>query len=151
MKIIETIALITINETLFIQLLSFLLFLFILNRVMIGPLRRVMGEREALLNRISQEISATEQSYHDIEHQIAKQENAARREAFKIRDQIEASGQQEADDLLSKARDEINAFKVKAHKETDDHLAAARQEIEKEAAMISEQMIISLLGRRSAS
>ncbi len=151
MKIIETIALITINETLFIQLLSFLLFLFILNRVMIGPLRRVMGEREALLNRISLEINTTEQNYHDIEHQIAAQEKDARREAFKIKDKIEASGQQAADDLLSKTRVEINAFKVKAHKETEDHLAAARQQIEKEAAMISEQMIISLLGRRSAS
>jgi F-type H+-transporting ATPase subunit b len=151
MKIIETIALITINETLFIQLLSFLLFLFILNRVMIGPLRRVMAEREAMLDSISQEINATEQSYHDIEHKIAAQEKTARREAFKIRDQIEASGQQTADDLLSKARVEIDALKVKAHKEADDQLATARQEIEKEAAMISEQMIISLLGRRSAS
>jgi len=151
MKIIETIALITINETLFIQLLSFLLLLFILNRVMIGPLRRVMAEREAMLNRISQEIGATEQSYHDIEHQITAQEKTAQREAFKIRDQIEASGQQAADDLLSKARVEINVVKAKAHKEADDDLATARQEIEKEAAMISEQMIISLLGRRSAS
>ena len=151
MKIIETIALITINETLYFQLLSFLLFLFILNRIMIRPLRRVMGEREALLDRISQDITDTEQSFHDVEHQIELQENDARREAFKIRDQIEASGQHMADDLIAKTREEINALKVKAHKEADDHLAAARQEIQKEAAIISEQMIVSLLGRRSAS
>ena len=151
MKIIETIALITINETLYFQLLSFLLFLFILNRIMIRPLRRVMGEREALLDRISQDITDTEQSFHDVEHQIELQENEARREAFKIRDQIEASGQHTADDLIAKTREEINALKVKAHKEAGDHLEAARQEIQKEAAMISEQMIVSLLGRRSAS
>jgi F-type H+-transporting ATPase subunit b len=151
MKIIETIALITINETLFFQLLSFLLFLFILNRIMIRPMRRVMGEREALLDRISQEIAATEQSFHDVEHQIELQENAARKEAFKIRDQIEAQGQHTADDIIAKTREEINVLKVKAHKKAADHMDEARQEIHKEAAMISEQMIVSLLGRRSAS
>jgi F-type H+-transporting ATPase subunit b len=151
MKIIETIALITINETLYFQLLSFLLFLFILNRIMIRPLRRVMGEREALLDRISQDITDTEQSFHDVEHQIELQENEARREAFKIRDQIEASGQHTADDLIAKTREEIDALKAKAHAEAAEHLRAARLEIQKEAAMISEQMIASLLGRRSAS
>lgn len=150
MQIIETIALITINETLIFQLISFLLFLFILNRIMIRPLRRVMGEREALLERISQDIAATDQQYHEMGLQIEDQEKATRRAAFKIRDEIETSGQHAADSLMAKTREEINALKAKAHKEATAHMAAARQEIEKEAEMISERMINSLLGQRSA-
>jgi F-type H+-transporting ATPase subunit b len=150
MKIVETIALITINETLIFQLLSFLLFLFILNRIMIRPLRRVMGEREDLLGRISQDISATEQAYADIERQIESQENAVRSAAFTLKEEIEASGQHTAETVLVKAREQINALKAKAKEETTKQLSAARQEIEKEALVISDRMIASLLGRRSA-
>ena len=149
MKIVETIALITINETLIFQLLSFLLFLFILNRIMIRPLRRVMGEREEMLERISQDISSAEQAYVDIGHQIESQEHAARNEAFKLKEEIEATGHQSAEAVIAEAREQINALKEKAKAETEAQLAEARQEIEKEALLISDQMIVSLLGPRS--
>lgn len=151
MKIIETIALITINETLFFQLGSFLLFLFILNRIMIRPLRKVMSEREELLTGMAEEINKVEQGYTDIGQQIESQESAARSEASKLRDEIEASGQQSAASVLDKAREQINALKAKAKEETAAQMAAARKEIEKEALAISDQMIASVLGRRSAS
>jgi F-type H+-transporting ATPase subunit b len=150
MKIIETIALITINHSLFFQLASFLLLLFLLNRIMFRPLRQVMGEREALLTGMADDISSAEQSYKDIGNQIESQESAARREASKMRDEIEDAGQKSAATVLEKARDQINALKAKAKEETAAQLAAARQEIEKEALAISDQMIASVLGKRSA-
>ena len=151
MKIIETIALITINHTLFFQLASFLLLLFLLNRIMFRPLRQVMREREALLTGMADEISSAEQSFTDIGHKIESQESAARREASKMRDEIEASGQQSAATLLDQARAQIFALKVKAKEETAAKVAAARQEIEREAVAISDQMIASVLGKRSAT
>ena len=150
MKIIETIALITINHSLFFQLASFLLLLFVLNRIMFRPLRQVMNEREALLTGMADEISTAEQTYSDIGHQIESQESSARREASKLRDEIEEAGQQSAAAVLEQARERINALKAKAKEETAAQMAAARQEIEKEAVVISDQMVASLLGRRSA-
>ncbi len=150
MKIVETIALITINETLIFQLLSFLLFLFILNRIMIRPLRRVMGEREDLLGRISEDISTTEQAYSDVGRRIESQENDARRTAFKLKEQIEASGEQSAATVLAETKKKIMALKAKTREETAAQLSEARQEIEKEAVAIADRMIASLLGRRSA-
>jgi F-type H+-transporting ATPase subunit b len=150
MKIIETIALITINHTLFFQLASFLLLLFLLNRIMVRPLRQVMSEREALLNDMAEDIGTTEKAYTDIGQRIESQESTARREASKMRDEIEASGQQSAASVIDKAREQINALKAKAKEETTAQLAAARQEIEKEALAISDQMIATVLGRRSA-
>jgi F-type H+-transporting ATPase subunit b len=151
MKIIETIALITINHTLFFQLVSFLLLLFLLNRIMFRPLRQVIKEREALLSGMAEDISSVEQSYTDIGHQIESQENAARREASRLRDEIEAAGQQSAATVLEQAREQINALKAKAKEETAAQVASARQEIEREALVISDQMIASVLGRRSAT
>jgi len=150
MKIIETIALITINHSLFFQLASFLLLLFVLNRIMFRPLRQVMSDREALLTGMADEISTAEETYTDIGHQIESQENAARREASKLRDEIEESGQKSAAAVLEQARERINELKAKAKEETAAQVAAARQDIEREAAVISDQMIASVLGRRSA-
>jgi F-type H+-transporting ATPase subunit b len=150
MKIIETIALITINHSLFFQLASFLLLLFVLNRIMFRPLRQVMSDREALLTGMADEISTAEETYTDIGHQIESQENAARREASKLRDEIEESGQKSAAAVLEQARERINELKAKAKEETSAQVAAARQDIEREAAVISDQMIASVLGRRSA-
>lgn len=151
MKIIETIALITINHTLFFQLGSFLLLMFLLNRIMVQPLRRVMKEREAMLDGMAEDISTAEKNYTDIGLQIEIQESTARREASKLRDEIEASGQQSAATVLDQAREQINALKAKAKEETAAQVAAARKEIEREALAISDQMIASVLGRRSAS
>ena len=51
MHIVSNIALISINETLIIQLVSFLIFLFLINRIMFRPLSHVMVERENHLTR----------------------------------------------------------------------------------------------------
>ncbi|OQY06422.1 MAG: hypothetical protein B6I22_05580 [Desulfobacteraceae bacterium 4572_123] len=56
MQIISNIALISINETLFIQLISFLIFLFIINRIMFRPLRRIIIERENHIEKINLDI-----------------------------------------------------------------------------------------------
>jgi len=45
MQIVSNVALISINETMVVQLISFLIFLFVINRVMFRPLRESMHER----------------------------------------------------------------------------------------------------------
>ena len=52
MQIVSNVALISINETFLVQLISFLIFLFIINRVMIRPLRGVMREREEYVEKL---------------------------------------------------------------------------------------------------
>jgi F-type H+-transporting ATPase subunit b len=59
MEIVSNIALITINWTLFHQLIAFLIFMFIMNRIMFRPIQRVMDERDNLIERINQETINT--------------------------------------------------------------------------------------------
>ena len=53
MEVVSTIGLITINETVIIELISFLIFLFLINRIMFRPLQDIMGEREAHIEDIT--------------------------------------------------------------------------------------------------
>ncbi len=146
MKIIDAIALISINETLVVQLISFLVFLFILHRIMIRPLSRTIENRQEHLAQISADIQAKEASYREIHKEIQHQEAVARETAFKMQGDMEASGKQTAADLIAKTRNEISQLRNEAQKEIADKLAAAGEQIQQEATSIADKMIASLLG-----
>lgn len=150
MQVVENIALISINATLFVQLGSFLLFMVIFNRIMVRPLRRMMTERNAHVQKIVNEIHEADTALENITQQIETQENQVRTAAFKIQHRIEDEGQHTADDIVAKAREEISRMRHTAQKENAAKIAATRKQIESEAGPVADHMIAVLLGRRSA-
>lgn len=67
MEIVQKTALITVNATLIFQLVSFLLLVFILNRLMLKPLRRTMQERKEYIENMEEELEAGETKLEDLE------------------------------------------------------------------------------------
>lgn len=151
MQIVETVALISINATMFVQLGSFLLFMVIFNRILIRPLRNTMAQRESLLEKIAQDITTADQTYEEISKQIRTQEREARSEAFKIQTAIEDEGVHSAEEIIAKTRQEISRMRSEAQRQTATQIAAARQQMASEVEPIADRMIAALLGRRSAS
>lgn len=151
MQIIENIALISINETLLFQLVSFLLFMVILNRIMIRPIRKTISEREGYFERVGYEIEAAENKYEDISRQIKKDEAEARKAAFKIREELEAEGQAAANDLIASTRGEITGLRNKVQKDIDAKLSEARKDLDAQADLLADKMISVLLDRRSGA
>ena len=151
MQIISTVALININETLIFQVISFLIFLFIINRIMFRPLRKVMNERETFIENVQQDIVAAESQFEDLTNQIQVQEDAVRDEAFKQKDQLEAAGSQQADEIMTSTREEINALRAEAQKEVDARISAARKHVQKESEGLAKQIIETVLYRSQNS
>lgn len=151
MEIISTVALISINETLIFQVISFLIFLFIINRIMFRPLRRVMNERETYIEKVQKDIVAAESQFADLTSQILAQEDTVRDEAFKQRDQLEAAGSQQADEIMASTREEINALRAEAQKEVDARISAARKHVQKESEGLAKHIIETVLYRSQNS
>jgi len=147
MQIIDTVALISINETLIFQVVSFLIFLFIMNRILIRPLRRVIADRETFIEDVQKDIIDAQNQFEDLTHQIQKQEKAVRNEAFKQQAKLETAGNQQAAEILTSVRKEINASKEQARKDIDRQIAAARKHIQKEAEALSKSIIETVLHR----
>ena len=147
MQIISNVALISINETLIFQIISFLIFLFIINRIMFRPLRKVMSERETYVENIQKDIVDAEKKFEDLTRQIQVQEKAIREEAFKQQEQLEASGKQEAAEILAATREEINALKGRAQKEVDAQFTAARVHVQEESKGLAQNIIETVLYR----
>jgi F-type H+-transporting ATPase subunit b len=147
MQIISTVALISINETLIFQVISFLIFLFIINRILFRPLRRTMVEREAHIENMQKDIIDAQNQFEDLTYQIQKQEKAVRDEAFEQQANLEASGNQQAVEILTSVRKEINASKEQARKNVDAQISAARKHIQKEAEDLAVKIIETVLYR----
>jgi F-type H+-transporting ATPase subunit b len=151
MQIVENMELISINATVIVQLVSFLLFMVVLNRVMVRPLRRMMAQRNVHIEEILSDISKADDTLKELNHQIQDQENRVRNSAFAIQHQIEDEGLQQAVDLVNQTRSEIDVMRKQAQKENDAKITQARQEVEAQAEPIANRIIDVLLGQRSLS
>ena len=148
MEIISNIALISINETLIVQVVGFLVFLFVINRIMFRPLRSVMSDREIHIERVKQDIVEAQKEVASITDQIQEQDAATRREAMALKDDLEAAGSQQAKDIFESVKKEIAASSQKAQQEITDRIARERQALEKEAQPLALNIVAKILDRR---
>ena len=148
MQIISNIALVSINETVIIQLISFLIFLFVINRVMFRPLRDTMLERDRHIKQIQDDITTQENQLETLKNEIGKKESSVKRAACKMRKKIENSGGQEAEAILSETRKEIEALRKKSTQEVEDMILAARKNLGQESERLVSDVIEKVLDRR---
>jgi F-type H+-transporting ATPase subunit b len=147
MEIISNTALISINETFFAQLGSFLIFLFIMNRLMIQPLRGVINERNNYIDTLRRDVISAEMDMEDIHEQLKKKEADVRSEALALKEQAEALGAQKADEIFAAVNKEIAAMKAKSEKEVNAQLDNARKHLKKEAETLAISIMEKILGR----
>ena len=148
MEIISNIALISINETVVVQMLSFLVFMFILDRIMIRPLRSSAHEREDYIEKLSGEISRSQAEMDAVTAQIENQEASARQAARSIQQEIVAQGSQEASSILEAAKQDVIALRRQTADEIDAMLKELRANLEKEATFVAVNCMEKALGRR---
>jgi F-type H+-transporting ATPase subunit b len=148
MEIIRNVALISINETMIVVLISFLVFIFILNRVMLRPLRSTMHERDTYLENLRVRMTEAEQTIEQLTRQIRAEEQAAVESAQGVRVQIEKSGQEEAHDIIMAARQDVQAQMESNRVKMNEQINSAQQSIQTEAEGLAVRIMEKMLDRR---
>jgi len=147
MQIISNIALITINETLIIQVVSFLVFLFLINRIMFRPLKQTMDERDQYIDQLKTDVVDSEGKLDKLTERIREEERIVRSEAIDLSRELEASGTSQATEIFAAAADEINSQIEKARVDIDAQIAQARITLQKESESLATLMMEKLLDR----
>ncbi|MGD2028361.1 MAG: ATP synthase F0 subunit B [Desulfobacterales bacterium] len=150
MHIISNIALISINETMLFQLVSFLIFLFIINRIMFRPLQGVMDNRENHMEKIQTDTVDAIKELENLTQKLKEQESEVRTEALELKRQVEESGGQQAAEILSASKKEIETLKETAEKEVEARMEEARKHLQKESQALAVNVMEKLLDRRVA-
>ena len=120
-----------------IQLVAFLIFVWLLWRFAVGPIVKVMDERQ---DKIRESMASAERMQQELKATQARNEEAlleARREA----QEIVASARQSGEQLLAKAREEANAqaetYLTRAQETLRQESEQARQQLRDEVADIA--------------
>src|SRR6056297_4080066 len=111
MEIVSNIVMVSINETLVIELISFLIFLFLINRIMFRPLKGAMQERTEHIETLSQGIETAKQTIDGLNQQLDAQEKQAIDEANRQRQELESDGEQQAKSVMEESKKEISTLK----------------------------------------
>lgn len=147
-QIVSNIALISINATLVVQLISFLIFLFLINGILIQPLRRTMAERAGYLDKMKLDILEAEEEMTLQLKQLAAREKKARNEALLAVHKMESEGQRHASEIIKDVHQEMESLRSKTQQTVSDQLAAARERIERESESLALSIMEKLLDRR---
>jgi F-type H+-transporting ATPase subunit b len=148
MEIVTQTELVSINATMIIQVLSFLIFLFIIQRIMFRPLRDTMESRSADLKRLQKEIKAQESRLAELSSKMQKEAAAVKAEAFLESEKLETAGKQEAGGILDQAREQIEAQQRKASEDIRRRIATVQQELMKETETLAAAIVANVLERR---
>jgi len=150
MEIISNIALISINETLIAQLVSFLIFLYIINRLMFKPLLSVVNERNEHIDKMYREIAGAEQELDNVKRMLSENEAAVKEEAFSIKAKLESAGDMKSTEIYREAKNQIEAMRDSARADVKAQLDEAKKSIQKESEILVYQIMEKVLERRPA-
>jgi len=134
---------ISINATLLIQLIHFLLLLFIMNRLMLQPLLKVIQERNT-----KSEIKDIEVKIGQLKEQFIAKENDARKDAAQERTDITNVGLNEADGFLNKSREEVSVIRQQAEKEVEAEVSKTQPLLADQASSLVSGIMEKIIGRR---
>ena len=147
MHIISNIALITINETLIIQLLSFLIFLYIINRIMFRPIVGVMTERNRYIETLKNDATDAGKKLLDITTQLEKQKISVKNEALILKNEQKQFGEKQAQKIYALAKKEIETLRDETAKEIDGQIMEARKHLKEEAEVLSVYVMEKVIER----
>lgn len=151
MQIVSNVALISINETMVVQLISFLIFLFVINRIMFRPLRRTMQEREHYVESIRMDVEEAEKKLEQTMQEARDEDAAVRNAGLQMIAEMEKQGNAEAGNIIAVAREEIAQRGGEARQDIDAQIANARKTIVAEAEKLSVSVMEHVLNRRLLS
>jgi F-type H+-transporting ATPase subunit b len=135
------------NGSLVFVLVLFLLFVFVMNRLLFRPIGRVLDERETLTEGATSEARAAVRRYQaklaDYESTIRQ----ARAENYKKLEQDRTAALEERRQVIEAAKRETGEKIEHAKSEIEQQASAARDALESESRQIAQTISRTVLGR----
>ncbi len=139
------------DGTLFVHIAIIVVMVFVLNKVLFGPVNRVLEERERRTRGRSGEARGI---LDDVEKSISRYEHSlreARTEGYRLLEQQRAEAMQERKLRLEMVREEVDNLTEKQKATLRRQAAEARLSLESEARVVASSVSAQILGRQISS
>ncbi len=131
------------NATFFVELVIFLVVLWVLWRYAVPPVKRAMDERQAMVRRQIEESQQASKRLGEAEARYSKALAEARIEAAKIRETARADAQEIKDEMRQQAEQEV----VRIRQRGEEQLATQREAVVREMRGELGKLAVTLAGR----
>ena len=136
-----------IDNTLIVQIINFLVLLFILNIILYKPIRKILGRRREEMSASEETISDLLERSSRLAEELEQNTTAARKDGFKEKEDSKNEGRHEEAKIVQNAVDSIGEKITKAREETARNMEGLRQSLEKEVSLFSQELAEKVLGR----
>ena len=139
---------ISINATLVIQIIHFLILVFILNRLMFRPIVRIIDERSRFIEDTKIKVTGIGEETAELTQRCISMEMAVRKEAGEESSRLKNEAMNTAERIFSDTKTEITTIKDRVGKEVEEKLKTARQSLQHEAVVLADAIADKVIGRR---
>ncbi|WFE69422.1 F0F1 ATP synthase subunit B [Thiomicrospira sp. R3] len=126
----------SINATLIIQIISFVLLIWFVNKVLWGPVSKLLEDRQ---KRIADGLSAAEKGKHELELSEQRAKDVlkdAKVQAQNVLSQAEKRSTEIVEDAKVKAAEEAERIKAAAQADIEQEISRAREQLRREVAAL---------------
>lgn len=138
---------ISIDWTIYVQIASFLILIFILNSILYKPIRNIMQQRRAKFESLAERISSASREAEEKNQAFADGIKNARSKGQKQKEALmQAAAEEErtlVEEINAKAKGNLDAVKAQIAKE----VGTVKQELEKEIDTFANTITEKILGR----
>ncbi|MCJ7809541.1 MAG: ATP synthase F0 subunit B [Desulfobulbaceae bacterium] len=136
-----------IDGSLFIQIVNFLVLLFIMNIILYKPIRGIIAKRDEEMNSRRNSIEEYRNKAEKDQKGIEEGLIAARKEGFLAKESFKSQGLEEEKGILREAGGSVEQKLDAAKKELESKIVDVRKSLEGVIRMFSSELAEKILGR----
>jgi len=139
---------IELDWTLYLQIVNFLVLVYLLNLVLFRPIRKSILDRQARLASYEADIAGLTDSRTGLLGEVDDQLTATRREGLGLRERLRQEGSQEETSLLEQVKKEVDEEWTRVEAKIKKDLAKARDALQAQAQDFAMALATKILGRK---
>ncbi len=136
-----------INFTLLLQVITFLLLVFLLNIILYRPIRKILAQRSEETDSLQGMIDEFQHRSEEGEKGIEEGMLQARKEGYVEKENLKGDGLEQEKGILQVANSRLEEKIGGARKELEKKISAARRALEGEMTNFSNELAEKILGR----
>ena len=139
---------ISINATLFVQIIHFLVLVLILHLILFRPILKLMSERINYVDKIEKETEDIESNITQLASDRVILEKNTRKEAGEKRSSFQKEGNKLSEKSFQDTREEIAAIRDDVDRDIAKQIEEARKSLQREATLLADELTEKVVDRR---
>ena len=138
---------INLDITLVVQMINFLVLLFILNKILFRPIRNIIKERNQIVEDFNSDITSLTNQAQESGDQFEEKILEARKKGMERVQSMKAEGEEAEAQLIASTSEEVHSKVEEARKQVQADIQAARDKLQEQVQAFSVAMTEKILER----